>query len=221
VADGARERREAIRQLAGLRRRLAAAEDALTDALAAMKQAEGAFDAASDRFDATERALDAAREERARARRERYTARQSYEQASTTADRLARRVREASERLDRTLLPVRGQPGVWHGRGGGGGPLPPDVNPPLDQGLVRPCSDAQLSHALVVGRLGLPFAVAQRKPGALGQQVGPPVRGLGQCGDRRGIFLPAGPPAGGVPGRDRGDPPIAEMISIRAGHIER
>jgi hypothetical protein len=47
VADGPRERREAIRQLAGMRRRLAAAEDALTDALAAMKQAEGAFDAAS------------------------------------------------------------------------------------------------------------------------------------------------------------------------------
>jgi hypothetical protein len=43
VADGARERRAAIRQLAGLRRRQAAAEDALTDALAAMKQAEGAF----------------------------------------------------------------------------------------------------------------------------------------------------------------------------------
>jgi hypothetical protein len=49
VADGARGRREAIQQLADLRRRLAAAEDALTDALAAMKQAEWAFDAASDR----------------------------------------------------------------------------------------------------------------------------------------------------------------------------
>ncbi len=46
VADGTRERREAIRGLAGLRRRQAAAEDALTDALAAMKSAEGAFDAA-------------------------------------------------------------------------------------------------------------------------------------------------------------------------------
>jgi len=39
VADGARGRREAIRQLADLRRRLAAAENALADALAAMKQA--------------------------------------------------------------------------------------------------------------------------------------------------------------------------------------
>jgi hypothetical protein len=56
VADGARERREAIRQLAELRRRQAAAEDALTDALAAMKSAEGAFDAAEDRFGAAERA---------------------------------------------------------------------------------------------------------------------------------------------------------------------
>jgi hypothetical protein len=65
VADGARGRREVVRQLADLRRRLAAAEDAVTDALAAMKQAEGAFDAASDRFGAAERALEAVREQRA------------------------------------------------------------------------------------------------------------------------------------------------------------
>jgi hypothetical protein len=38
VVDGARERREAIRQLAELRRRLTAAEDALTEAHAAMKR---------------------------------------------------------------------------------------------------------------------------------------------------------------------------------------
>jgi len=101
VADGAPGRREAVRQLADLRRRLAAAEDAVTDALAAMKQAEGAFDAASDRFDAAERALDAAREQRAQARRDRYTARQAYERASATADRLARGVRDLAERLDR------------------------------------------------------------------------------------------------------------------------
>jgi len=49
-------RREAIRQLDDLRRRLAVAEDALADALAAMKRAEEAFDAASDRFDAARRA---------------------------------------------------------------------------------------------------------------------------------------------------------------------
>ena len=151
---GARERRGAIRQLAGQRRRLAAAEEALTDALAAMKQVEGALDAASDRFDAAERAPDAAR-------RDRYTARQAYEQASTTADHLAGRVRELAERLDRMPLPVRGQPGIWHRRGGGGGPLPPDVDPPLDQSLVRrrrctaqPCAG--------LGSLGLPLAVAQR-----------------------------------------------------------
>ena len=101
VVDGARERREAIRQLAGLRRRLAVAEDTLTDALAAMKRAEEAFDAASERFDAAERALDEVREERAQARRDRYAARQAYERASATADRLAQRVRERSERLDR------------------------------------------------------------------------------------------------------------------------
>ena len=48
VVDGARERREAIRQLASLRRRLAAAEDALSEAQAATKQAETAYDAAND-----------------------------------------------------------------------------------------------------------------------------------------------------------------------------
>jgi chromosome segregation ATPase len=96
VADGARGRREAIRQLADLRSRLAAAEDALADALAATKSAEGAFDAASDRFDAAERALDAAREERAQARRERYAARQAHERAAITAGRLQRRVTDLS-----------------------------------------------------------------------------------------------------------------------------
>ena len=101
VADGARERREAMRQLADLRRRLAVTEDALAEAQAASKRAEEAFDAASDRFDAAERALDEARDERAQARRDRYAARQAYARASVTADRLARRVREASERLDR------------------------------------------------------------------------------------------------------------------------
>ena len=101
MADGARERREAIRLLADLRRRLARAEDALAETHAASKRAEEAFDAASDRFDTAERALDAAREERAQARRDRYAARQAYERAGATADRLARRVREVSERLDR------------------------------------------------------------------------------------------------------------------------
>ena len=101
MAGGARERREAIRQLAELRRRLAAAEHALAGAHTASKRAEEAFDAASDRFDTAERALDEAREDRAQARRERYAARQAYERASTAADRLARRMRELSERLDR------------------------------------------------------------------------------------------------------------------------
>src|SRR5215467_374260 len=65
------------------------------------RPAEAALDTASDRCDAAERALDEAREERAQARRDRYAARQAYERASATADRLARRVRETSERLDR------------------------------------------------------------------------------------------------------------------------
>ena len=110
VVSEARERREAIWQLADLRRRLAAAEDALADALAAMKSAEGAFDAASDRFDAAERALDAAREDRAQARRGRYAARQAYERAAIAADRLQRRVTEMAGRLSRMpLAPGAGQ----------------------------------------------------------------------------------------------------------------
>jgi septation ring formation regulator EzrA len=118
-----------IRQLAALQRRLAAAEDALADALAAMKQAEGAFDAASDRFDAAERALDAAREERAQARRDRYAARQAYELASTTADRLARRVRELAERLGRSRLAGPG------GLSAPGCPLPAEPGDALCHGI--------------------------------------------------------------------------------------
>jgi exonuclease VII small subunit len=65
MVSGARGRRETIRQLADLRRRLAVAEDALADSVAAMKRAEEAYDTASDHFDAAERVLDAAREKRA------------------------------------------------------------------------------------------------------------------------------------------------------------
>jgi hypothetical protein len=54
-----------------------------------------------------------------------------------------------------------------------------DVDPPLHQGLVRSGGDAQLSHSLVVGSLGLALAVAQRDTCTFGQQIGPPVRGLG------------------------------------------
>ena len=67
-----------------------------------MKSAEAAYDAADARFTAAERALDEAREERAVARRERYAARQAHERAAITAERLQRRERELSERLDGT-----------------------------------------------------------------------------------------------------------------------
>ena len=62
--------------------------------------------------------------------------------------------------------------------------------------LSAPAAMHSSAMSLVVGGLGLPFAVAQRQPGAFGQQVGPAVRGLGQFGDRRGILLPPGRQAG-------------------------
>jgi Sec-independent protein translocase protein TatA len=93
---GARGRREAMRQVADLRRRRAAAQDALVEAHAASKRSEEAFDAANDRFDAAERVLDTARQNHAQARRDRYAARRAYERASATAERLARRERELS-----------------------------------------------------------------------------------------------------------------------------
>jgi chromosome segregation ATPase len=99
VGYGARGRREALRQLNDLRRRLAAAQDGLAGAQATVKRAEAAFDAASDRFAEAERALDAARAERAQARRDRYAAQQAHDRASTAVERLQRRARELSDRL--------------------------------------------------------------------------------------------------------------------------
>ena len=55
--DGARARREAIRQLAEPRARLEAAEDAPTGTGAALKQAEARFAAADGRVAEAERAL--------------------------------------------------------------------------------------------------------------------------------------------------------------------
>jgi hypothetical protein len=220
VVDGAWERREAIRQLAELRRRLTAAEDALTEAHAAMKRVEAAFDAASDAFtEDKQAALDAAREQRARAREARYAAQQAHERAATAVARLQRRVTELSERLDRMTLPAWGERGV-RGRHACGGPLLPRLDPPSDQRLVCPGGDAQLGHPPVMGRLGLPLAVAQRQARAFGQQVGPAARGLGQLGDRRGFLLAAEPPGGGEPGGGPGDPPV-RVVSIRAGDISR
>jgi chromosome segregation ATPase len=100
--------REAIRQLAALRRRLTTAEDALAEARAALKRAETAYDAANDSFTEAERVLDAAREQRARAREAGYAARQAHERAAIAAARLQRRVTALSAHLDEM-----GGPGRW------------------------------------------------------------------------------------------------------------
>jgi hypothetical protein len=172
VVDGAWERREAIRQLAELRRRLTAAEDALTEAHAAMKRVEAAFDAASDAFtEDKQAALDAAREQRARAREARYAAQQAHERASTAVARLQRRVTELSERLDRMTLPAWGERGV-RGRHACGGPLLPRLDPPSDQRLVCPGGDAQLGHPPVIGP---PRAATRRSP-APGPRIWPAGR---------------------------------------------
>jgi uncharacterized protein (DUF3084 family) len=98
VGYGARGRREAIRQLSELRRRLVAAQDALAGAQATAQRAETAFEAASEDFAEAEGALDAARERRAHMRRERYAARQARERAAAIVARLEGRVRELSDR---------------------------------------------------------------------------------------------------------------------------
>ena len=100
AGGSARERREAIRQLADVRRKLDAAEHALAEAQAERKRAETAFDTASDRFTEIEHALDAARADRDQARRARYAARQADEQASTRLAPLQRRERKLAEELD-------------------------------------------------------------------------------------------------------------------------
>ena len=111
VAERARERREAIRQLADMRRRLAAAEDALADALAAMTRAEEGRDAASDRFDAAERVVDDARGHRVQARRVRHAARLADKRTAMTTDRLQRRVTDSCDWLAgfRSTAPRRKQ----------------------------------------------------------------------------------------------------------------
>ncbi|MGN6174628.1 MAG: hypothetical protein ACTHPS_17040 [Streptosporangiaceae bacterium] len=100
AGGSARERREAIRQLADLRRRLDAAEHALAEAQTEQKRAETAFDAASDRFTEIEHSLDAARADRDQARRARYAARHAHEKAATRLARLQRRERQLAEQLD-------------------------------------------------------------------------------------------------------------------------
>lgn len=101
VVDWARARRETIRQLTGLHRKLAAAQTALAGTQITLTQAEAAFDAAGERVAQAENTLDAARAEHAQARQQRYAARQAYARASTAVERLQRQVDQVSERLNR------------------------------------------------------------------------------------------------------------------------
>jgi len=191
VGYGSRDRREAIRRLAGLRRRLAATEDALAGAGAAMKRAEEAFDAASDRFGAAERALDEAREERAQARRDRYAARQEHQRAAAAADRLRQRVTELAGRLDRMaeltgarpagvtvpapdgrrIVDVAALPGHAAGRLVGQDHAVPArgtlLGDPFDDPALAPLAADADPHGRVPGA-GAPLAPADAGPGPAG-----------------------------------------------------
>jgi hypothetical protein len=76
---------------------------------------------------------------------------------------------------------------------------------------ARPCAGS--------GALGLSLAVAQGQPGAFGQQVGTPVCGLGQFGDRHGFRRTANAPDGGMLRRRPSDPTAKETIRVRAVHM--
>jgi hypothetical protein len=109
-------------------------------------------------------------------------------------------------------------PGVGDRRHGGG-PLPADLDPPLDQCLVGAGGNAQLGDLLVPGGVGPAFAEAERRARALGQQARPPGRGFGQFGDRHGFLVCGEPPALSVPGGGSRDLGIAESIRVGAVHL--
>jgi chromosome segregation ATPase len=101
VVDWTQLKREARRQLADVRKRLANAQQEHATTEAAAREAETRFDAASARVTDLERALDEACTEQARARRERYAARQARARAAEAVRRLERRERQVSGRLER------------------------------------------------------------------------------------------------------------------------
>ena len=84
----------------------------------------------------------------------------------------------------------------------GAGPLAPDLDPGLDQGLVYPDGGAQVGDLPVPGGVALVLAVAEGQACALGQQGSQPGDGLLQFGDRGGLFAGGQPSAqGGRRGR--------------------
>jgi chromosome segregation ATPase len=101
LMDWARARREAQRRLTDVNGRLAAAERKLADAQAVLQLAEHRFSDADGQVAMAEETLDAARAARDLARRGRYAARQDRDRATLAIERLQRRARDLSGRLDR------------------------------------------------------------------------------------------------------------------------
>ncbi len=99
--DWTRARRETQRRLTDLRFRLAAASRELTDAQITLRRAERRFSAADGKVARAEHTLDDARAARDLARRERYAARQARDRVMLAIERLQRRERDLSGRLDR------------------------------------------------------------------------------------------------------------------------
>jgi len=79
VVQGARRCREAVQQLADVRRRLEETEHALAEDATARKHAEEEYDAADDRFLEVQQELEEAMDQRAVTRRAGYAVRQKHE----------------------------------------------------------------------------------------------------------------------------------------------
>jgi hypothetical protein len=119
--DWTRARRETQRRLTDLRTRLAAARRELTAAQATLRRAERRFSTADDTVARAEHTLDDARAARDLARRERYAARQARDRVTLAIERLQRRERDLSGRLDRMppLAPAPAALPAWGCAGGG------------------------------------------------------------------------------------------------------
>ena len=103
----------------------------------------------------------------------------------------------------------------------GAGPLPPHLDPGLNQRLVHPGGHAQLDNVPVPGSVNLVLAITEGQAGALSQQGGPPGGGLLELGDCGGFLFGGQPPAGSGRCRRRDDGCDEKTIGGEAAHEAR